>query len=67
MAQTGSNYCSFCGSLLTTGTGKMFVKRDGTVLSFCSRKCEMNMTKLDRDPKKVRWTAAWQKARSKKE
>lgn len=67
MASLSNNKCSFCGSLLGFGTGKMFVKRDGTVLTFCSRKCEMNVTKLGRDPKKVKWTAAWQKAKSKKE
>lgn len=60
------NNCSFCGSLLNPGTGKMFVKRDGTTLNFCRRKCEMNMILLGRDPKKVKWTAAYQKLKSSK-
>jgi large subunit ribosomal protein L24e len=47
--------CSFCNSDLEAGTGKMFVKNDGKVLYFCSNKCEKNMIKLRRDPKKVKW------------
>ncbi len=38
------------------GTGKMFVKRDGTVFFFCSRKCETNQLKLHRSPVRRRWT-----------
>jgi large subunit ribosomal protein L24e len=37
------------------GTGKMFVKRDGTIFYFCSSKCEKNFN-LGRDPKKIKWT-----------
>ncbi|MFH1623026.1 MAG: 50S ribosomal protein L24e [Candidatus Aenigmatarchaeota archaeon] len=32
--------CSFCGRPLKSGTGKMFVKKDGTVYYWCSRRCE---------------------------
>jgi len=47
--------CSFCGSEIEPGTGKMFVKRDGTIFYFCSSKCEKNMLKLGRLPRKVKW------------
>jgi len=49
--------CSFCGKELGEGTGKIYVKKDGTVLFFCSRKCEVNMIKLKRNPRKTKWTA----------
>ncbi len=48
--------CSFCSRRIEPGTGKMFVKRDGSVLYFCSSKCEKNMLKLGRNPRRVRWT-----------
>jgi len=46
--------CSFCKTELVKGTGKMFVKTDGTIFYFCSSKCQNNW-KLKRDPKKVNW------------
>ncbi|MBW2979458.1 50S ribosomal protein L24e [Candidatus Woesearchaeota archaeon] len=55
--------CSFCGSELKTGTGKMFVKRDGKILYFCSKKCEKNMLKLKRNPSKVKWIIKKKKER----
>lgn len=48
--------CSFCGNMLEQGTGKMFVKMDGSVLYFCSMKCEKNMLKLKRSPRRTKWT-----------
>lgn len=48
--------CSFCGDKLEPGTGMMFVKRDATVLYFCSSKCERNLLKLKRNPKKYKWS-----------
>jgi len=55
--------CSFCGSKLKIGTGKIFVKRDGKILYFCSKKCEKNMLKLRRNPSKVKWVAKKKKER----
>ncbi|MHC1570481.1 MAG: 50S ribosomal protein L24e [Methermicoccaceae archaeon] len=49
--------CSFCGKEIEAGTGKMFVKKDGTVLFYCSSKCEKNHA-LKRIPRHVRWTSA---------
>jgi len=56
--------CSFCGEGIEPGTGKMFVKRDGTIYYFCSSKCEKNMA-LGRIPRRVEWTLPGRKARGK--
>tara|TARA_B100000315_G_scaffold256691_1_gene303255 strand:+ start:1448 stop:1642 length:195 start_codon:yes stop_codon:yes gene_type:complete len=48
--------CTFCKNELEKGIGKMFVKKDGTILYFCSMKCEKNAHKLHRNPRKVKWT-----------
>jgi len=57
--------CSFCGIQLEPGTGKMYVKKDGSILFFCSSKCQNNQ-KLGRVPRRVEWTAAGKKALGKK-
>ena len=56
--------CSFCGAEIEPGTGKMFVKKDGTVLNFCTNKCYKNMIELKRVPRTTAWTekAAIEKA-----
>jgi len=51
--------CSFCGKEIEPGTGKMFIKKDGSILYFCSSKCEKNMLKLGRIPKYITWTNAY--------
>ncbi|MEA2089890.1 MAG: 50S ribosomal protein L24e [Thermoproteota archaeon] len=48
--------CSFCGHDFPPGTGLMYVKNDGSILWFCSKKCRINSLKLKRDPRKLRWT-----------
>jgi len=48
--------CSFCASKITRGTGKMFVKKDGKILYFCSLKCEKNMNRLNRKARETPWT-----------
>ena len=45
------------------GTGKMFIKKDGTVFVFCSSKCQINMLKLGRVPRWTPWTQAYRRAR----
>ena len=55
--------CSFCGAEIEPGTGKMFVKKDGTVLNFCTNKCYKNMVELKRVPRTTEWT---DKAKSEK-
>ncbi len=51
--------CTFCGTSLKLGTGKMYVKKEGTIYFFCSNKCEKNMLKLGRNPRFVKWTKAY--------
>jgi len=53
--------CSFCGESIDPGTGKMFIRRDGTIFYFCSSKCQNN-ARLGRVPRRVRWTRARRKA-----
>lgn len=52
-------YCSFCGNEIEPGTGKMYVRKDGSILYFCSSKCQKNMLELGRSPKNVAWTRAY--------
>lgn len=53
--------CTFCGTAMEPGTGKMFVKRDGTIFYFCSTKCQNNQ-RLGRVPRRVAWTTAGRRA-----
>ncbi len=62
MAMTTTHVCSFCGKTIEPGTGIMLVLNDGTVLWFCSSKCLKNY-RLGRNPRKVKWTAAYRKAK----
>ncbi len=51
--------CSFCGNDIEPGTGKMFIKKDGTVFYFCQNKCQKNLLKLGRVPHRTRWTTRY--------
>lgn len=51
--------CSFCGREMEKGTGVLYVRRDGSMLNFCSSKCRKNMLKLKRNPRKLKWTARY--------
>ncbi|MBI4146736.1 hypothetical protein HY489_05360 [Candidatus Woesearchaeota archaeon] len=53
--------CSFCKHTLEPATGTMYVKTDGTILYFCSMKCEKNLLKLSRVPRYTRWTKGFEK------
>ena len=55
MAET--RVCTFCGATIEPGTGKMYVKKDGTIFNFCSNKCYKNMIELKRVPRTTAWTA----------
>lgn len=48
--------CSFCGVEIEPGTGKMYVKKDGTVYNYCTNKCYKNQVKLKRVPRTTKWT-----------
>lgn len=53
--------CAFCGEDIEPGTGTMYVRKDGTVYYFCSKKCQKNMLVLKRKPRTTRWTALYKK------
>jgi len=53
--------CTFCGRPIEPGTGKLFVKKDGTKYHFDSMKCQRNMLGLKRVNRNVKWTAAGQR------
>lgn len=56
--------CSFCGSPIEAGTGKMYIRRDATVYHFCSSKCQRNQVELGRVNRHVRWTQAAEEHKS---
>ena len=49
--------CSFCGQEIEPGTGRIHVRKDGTVYQFCTSKCFKNMVELKRVPRRTAWTA----------
>ena len=51
--------CSFCGRDIERGTETIFVTKKGRVFYFCSSKCEKNLLKLGRKPRKIKWTEAY--------
>ncbi len=53
--------CTFCGLEIEPGTGKMYIKKDGTTFHFCSSKCQKNMVKLKRVPRRTEWTERYVK------
>jgi large subunit ribosomal protein L24e len=48
--------CAFCGNEIEPGTGRMYVKVDGTTFNFCKNKCLKNMIELKRIPRRTGWT-----------
>ena len=57
--------CTFCGKNIEQGTGKMLVLNTGDIRYYCSNKCEKNQMKLKRNPKNLKWTEAYRKAKTK--
>ena len=51
--------CSFCGEPIEAGTGKMYVKKDGTIYNFCSNKCKKNRIDIGRVPRRTKWTVRY--------
>jgi large subunit ribosomal protein L24e len=47
--------CYFCGKMLEPGTGKLYVKKDGSTYFMHSSKC-MNNFALGRLPRRTEWT-----------
>jgi len=58
--------CSFCGNEIEPGTGKLYAKKDGTVFYFDKMKCQKNMLKLKRVPRRVRWSKHYVKTKKAK-
>jgi len=48
--------CTFCSITIRPGAGKLFVRKDGSILTFCSRKCEKNLLQLKRKSHTTKWT-----------
>ncbi len=48
--------CDFCGTAIEPGTGKMYVKKDGTVFRFCSSKCQNAQIKRNFKARITPWT-----------
>ncbi len=48
--------CSYSGDVIEPGTGLMYVKRNGEVYHYKTRKCFREHQKLKRVPRYVRWT-----------
>ena len=53
--------CTFCGSEIEPGTGRMFIKKDGTVSNFCTSKCFKNLIVLGRVPRRTTWTRYYER------
>lgn len=53
--------CSFCGKEIPKGQGKIFVLNTGKILHFDRMKCEKNMFKLERLPRKHKWTKFYER------
>jgi len=47
--------CSFCRAEVPFGTGLMYVKLDGSVLWFCSRRCKRSALDFGRSTRKMKW------------
>ncbi|NIM44639.1 MAG: 50S ribosomal protein L24e [Nitrososphaeria archaeon] len=58
--------CTFCGHEMPPGTSTIYVKNDGTVYRFCSRRCRVNTLRYRRDPRKFKWTTKYVKGGLKK-
>lgn len=50
--------CSFCAGEIEPGTGQLYVKRDGSMFSFCSSSCRKQQLGLGRVGHRLRWTHA---------
>lgn len=55
--------CSFCGTNSQIGTGKLLVRKTGKRYFFCSKKCEKNLIKLERNPRYFKWTNEYHKVK----
>ncbi len=49
--------CNFCGNSIEPGTGRMYIKVDGSVFYFDRHKCFVNLVELKRVPRDTRWSS----------
>ena len=56
--------CTFCGSEIEPGTGRMYVKKDGVVYNFCTSKCYKNLVILGRVPRRTTWTRYFEREKA---
>lgn len=56
--------CTFCGSEIARGTGKIYVPNATAPQFFCSNTCEKQLHKLKRKPENVKWTESYKKAKA---
>ena len=52
--------CSFCGYEIEPGTGINFVRKNGQMVRFCSRKCRRSLLDFRRDARKFKWTKKYE-------
>ena len=48
--------CTYCGEDIAPGTGLTYVKNDGSIFNFCSKKCYKLKVVHKKPARKVRWT-----------
>lgn len=53
--------CTYCGTQIKPGTGKILVFKTSKIANFCSNKCEKNKIKLKRSARNFKWTAFYEK------
>ena len=53
---TSLRNCFFCGQRISSASGIMLVKNDGSIQWTCSNKCKKNLRNLKRDQRKMKWT-----------
>ncbi|AGO61592.1 MAG: 50S ribosomal protein L24e [Candidatus Thermoplasmatota archaeon] len=48
--------CIFCGHDIEPASGIIYIRKDGNIMNFCSKKCRVNMIDLKRAARNVKWT-----------
>jgi large subunit ribosomal protein L24e len=56
--------CTFCGTEIEPGTGRMYIKKDGVVYNFCTSKCFKNLVVLGRVPRRQTWTRYYEREKA---